>query len=337
MMFAGCNPDGRPGGFVGWMKSGPESGTDGTETFQGVVEFDERVLAFEVAGRVSRLAIHRGESVAAGAVVATLDPEMFTLQKAAREADLAIAEARLALLRAGVRKEDIRAAEMEVQALLARENELRDELARTTKLLGTGAATETLRNQQASALAETEARRAQAEARLAAARAGSRTQDIAAGEGQVASVKAALALEQARLERVTITAPATGTVLATYILEGEVVAAGTPVARVADTTTPFVDVYVPQARVAMLAIGATAQVDTDGPEAPFHARIEEIGRTLEFTPQFIFSERERPNLMLRVRVRVEVPKDRALPAGLPVHVRFDGAATALSTAAGTPR
>ena len=47
-----------------------------------------------------------------------------------------------------------------------------------------------------------------------------------------------------------------------------------------------------------------------------------IGRRTEFTPKFLFSDRERPNLVLRVRIRVHDP-ERRLRAGLPAFVTIE--------------
>ena len=50
--------------------------------------------------------------------------------------------------------------------------------------------------------------------------------------------------------------------------------------------------------------------------------MENVGRKTEFTPRFIFSERERPNLVVRIRVRIEDPEER-LHAGVPAFVTFE--------------
>ena len=44
------------------------------------------------------------------------------------------------------------------------------------------------------------------------------------------------------------------------------------------------------------------------------ARIEHVFPNTEFTPRFLFSESERPNLVVRVRVRIDDPR-RELHAG----------------------
>jgi len=71
-----------------------------------------------------------------------------------------------------------------------------------------------------------------------------------------------------------------------------------------------------------VARGAPARVRTDARPEPLSGRVEAIGRRVEFTPRYLFSERERPNLVVRVRVRVEDPEGR-LHAGVPAFVELE--------------
>jgi hypothetical protein len=66
---------------------------------------------------------------------------------------------------------------------------------------------------------------------------------------------------------------------------------------------------------------------------PLVGRVEHVARHTEFTPRFLFSERERPNLVVRVRVRIDDP-ERKLHAGLPARVEFPAASPALAGGAG---
>ena len=57
---------------------------------------------------------------------------------------------------------------------------------------------------------------------------------------------------------------------------------------------------------------------------PLSGHIEHIFPKTEFTPRFLFSEGERPNLVLRTRVRVDDPQQR-LHGGVPAFVEPNGA------------
>ena len=49
--------------------------------------------------------------------------------------------------------------------------------------------------------------------------------------------------------------------------------------------------------------------------------VEWIAPHAEFTPRFVYSPRERPNLTVRVRVRLDDPEGR-LHAGLPAYAEL---------------
>jgi hypothetical protein len=86
-------------------------------------------------------------------------------------------------------------------------------------------------------------------------------------------------------------------------------------------------VFVRQVELSRVARGARARVRVDARAEALAAQVESIARRVEFTPRYLFSERERPNLVVRVRVRIEDPQ-RLLHAGVPARVTFDAAGAA---------
>ena len=79
------------------------------DTFQGVVEYDERNLGFEVSGRLAEIAVRAGDVVAPGALIARLDDSLARSALLARQSEAQAAQDQLSLLRAGARGEDVRA------------------------------------------------------------------------------------------------------------------------------------------------------------------------------------------------------------------------------------
>jgi HlyD family secretion protein len=129
-------------------------------------------------------------------------------------------------------------------------------------------------------------------------------------------------LEEARLAKYELRAPAAGSVVDRHVLPGEVVNPGSPVVTVADAKHPYVDVFVPEGEIAGVAIGDSAVVRTDALPSGLAGKVERIAQRTEFTPKFLFSERERGNLVIRVRVRVDDPGE-TLHAGVPAFVDLD--------------
>jgi HlyD family secretion protein len=291
-------------------------GGGGAREYQGVIELHERVLSFEVSGRVLELRVRRGERVAAAQVLAVLDDSLERPLREAKAAEAQAADAQLELLRAGARGEDVRAAEAQLRGARAVEKTLADSLERTRRLRAEGsvppAQLEEVQGQYDRAVAERQA----AEERVLALKAGARSQEIKAALARSSQAQAALEAEDARLARFVLRAEIGGEVLDTHVEPGEVVQPGTPVLTLGETRRPYVDVFVPQGELSGVRPGALASVRVDAGQERFKGAVEMVGRTVEFTPRYLFSERERPNLVVRVRIALEDPQEK-LHAGVP--------------------
>jgi multidrug resistance efflux pump len=290
--------------------------------YQGVLELHERVLSFEVSGRVKELRVRRGDRVDANQVLAVLDDSLERPQREARAAEARAADAQLDLLKAGARAEEIRGAEAQLRGARAAEETLRDSLERMRKLRAEGtvppAQFDETRGQYDRARAERQA----AEERLAALRAGARSQEIRAALARSAQAHAALDAADARLLKFTLRAEASGAVLDTHVEPGEVAQPGVPIATVGETRRPYLDVFVPQGDLAGIRVGAPAQARFDAfPGEWFQGAVEMVGRSVEFTPRYLFSEKERPNLVVRVRIDLRDTGER-LHAGVPGFARI---------------
>jgi HlyD family secretion protein len=283
---------------------------------QGVVEFDDRVIGFELPGRVLEVPVERGQRVEAGSVMARLDDGLERPIRDLRAGELAAAQAELDLLRKGARREDLRAAEAEIAALRAQEQTLARNVERQTRLQAAGAAPAAALDDLTAQLSSTGERRVALEQRLKALRSGARGEEIAAAEARAQSAAAALAAVEARLARYVLRSATAGSVVDVHVKVDEFVAPGTPAITLADLNHPFVDVFVPQARVHEVALGSAVSVRVDGLEQALQGKIEHVFPRTEFTPRFLFSESERPNLVVRVRVRIHDPRHQ-LHEGVP--------------------
>lgn len=291
-------------------------------TYQGVVELDERLLGFEVGGRLASVSARRGAEVEAGAVLAALDDTLAQTAARGRQAEAAAAAARAALVGAGSRVEDIRALEAQVRAAAANEALLQKNLARDRTLVEHGALPQAVADETLARARTAEAEHQALQQRLREARAGARSQELEGARAQADAAAAAARLEAQRVERHRLRAQDAGTVLEVHAEPGEVVAAGAPVVTVADATRPYVDVFVPQDELAGLDVGDPAAIHVDALAAPLPGAVESIGRRTEFTPRYVFSERERATLVVRVRIRVD-DRGRALHAGVPAFAAIE--------------
>ncbi len=289
--------------------------------FQGVVEYDERSVSFEAAGVILAVGIHRGDAVKAGDTLATLDDRLETLARAARAGEVEVAKADLVLLEAPARKEDLSALFAQLKAAQATE----------TLLEKTAARAHSLYEKSALPLSDLERidadlSRAHAEVqtlanKLGALNKGARKEEVARAKTRVEAIGTAVLLEDEKIRRYVAKTLTAGVVLDVHVEPGELAGVGTKVATIADTTHPYVDVFVPQARLGGVRIGAAAKLRVDASKQPFSGKVEWISPRTEFTPRFLFSDKERANLVVRVRVRIDDPA-RDLHAGVPGFVEI---------------
>lgn len=201
------------GGVTLWSLRSSSSAAVAAITGSGTIESEEVQLAAEIAGRVKAVLVDEGQEVQAGMALVELDDSLLRAQMQQAEAAVATARANLALLKAGVRPEEIRQAEAAVQQAMAQRDAARrawehaEEMRRNPQELQgriestaaqLRAAQARLEQMQTGGrpeeIAAAQAALDQAQARLAQLQAGGRAEDVAAAE-------AVLRIAQTRLEQ----------------------------------------------------------------------------------------------------------------------------------------
>jgi HlyD family secretion protein len=290
--------------------------------YQGVIEHDERALAFELAGRVRNVAVQRGDTVTRGSVLAALDAQLAELTCRARRDEETMVRADLSLLEAGARPEETASLFADVRAARAQEQLAQKTKARAQMLRQSSSVGQVEVDRADSELARTAFQREALQQRLRAVQSGARPQELARARARVEAAGAAVALEQERLARHTLRASEAGRVIDVSLKPGEFANPGMPVIAIADLAHPYADVFVPQGELAGIRVGDKAELRVDGEPTLFRAQVEHIATNTEFTPRYLFSEEERRYLVVRVRVRVDDRKGR-LNAGVPAFVNFE--------------
>lgn len=289
--------------------------------YQGVIEHDERVLSAEVGARVVAVPVKRGDVLQAGQSVARLDDSLARLTRQARADEEAAARAELALLEAGAKREDLGSMGADVAAVAATEEIAKKNVDRARSLHESGSIARAELDRAMADMDRATAQKRALELRLRSAQVGARPQEIARAKARLEAVRSVLSLEDEVLARYQLTTKTDGLVLDVHVKPGELAPVGTPVATIADVTHPYVDVFVPVGSLDALRVGTRADVQVDATQRLTRGEIEFISPKTEFTPRYLFSDRERPHLVTRVRVRVD-DKDRTLHAGVPAFVRF---------------
>lgn len=291
-------------------------------TLYGNVDIRTVNLGFRVDGRLATLAVDEGDSVLPGQLLGKLDdgPYLNALQQA--QANVASATAKLALLQAGYRDEEIAQVRSQVAQLLSAFN-YADSFFKRQQGLWAKKAT------SADALEDARTTRNQAQANLQAAKdklaqylSGNRPQEIAEAEANLAQAAAVLAQAQLNLQDTTLTSPSAGTVLTRAVEPGTMLGAGSTVFTLSLTQPVWVRAYINEASLGKAVPGTELRIYTDSrPGKPYHGKIGFISPTAEFTPKSVETPDLRTDLVYRLRVIV-TDADDALRQGMPVTLRF---------------
>lgn len=182
-------------------------------------------IAAPMPGLVTAVAVSVGQTVARGDVLFTQDDRSQRAILAVREAELASSEADLQRLRRLPRPEDLPVSAARVARATADEKARLDMVNRTESLFGRNVATEQDLIQQQQSLAAARAEVALATAEENKLKAGAWAEDLAVA--QAAVERARQLVEQARVEidRLSVKAPISGTILKVDVRPGEYVGA----------------------------------------------------------------------------------------------------------------
>jgi HlyD family secretion protein len=331
----------------------------------GFIEADEIRVGSRVGGRVARVLVEEGSEVKAGDLLVELEPFDLLQRRAEAEALLAARraeharltsgfrpeesaqakarvdrlQAQLNLLLAGPRKEDIAAAEAQLQLAQAQLELARADFDRQKSLFDRGVsareeydraqsqlrvAQETVQSRQEEVNKLREGTRPeeieQARAQLEEARQawqlqvrGFRVEEIEQAEAQVRAAEAQLLGIDQQVAELTIEAPVNGRVEAIELQPGDLVAANAPVISIIDPSHLWVRAYIPEDMLGV-KIGDEVAVGVDSFLGErFAARVTFVSRQAEFLPGNVQTPEERSKQVFRAKITLEEGLDRLRP------------------------
>lgn len=341
-------------------------------SLSGNIELTQVNIAFKTSGRLIDLPIEEGAEVRKGATLARLDAAQLQrqrerdasslvlaetqlaqqktaveYQRAALAADLEVrqaalqqAEARLAQLLAGARKQEIEQAraaadEARTQHTLAGLDWERaqvlfknDDISASqhdqfkTRFNASAAALKRAEEQFALVLEgprkeDIDAARAQLEQARASLRLSEATrlelkrkeQELDTRQAQIGQARAQLAITETQLEDAVVLSPINGVVLVKSAEVGEILAPGTTVATIGELEKPWLRGYINETDLGRVKLGAKVKVTTDStPGKIFWGRISFISSEAEFTPKQIQTREERVKLVYRIKIELDNPR-----------------------------
>ena len=170
--------------------------------------------------------------------------------------------------------------------------------------------------------AETAVAQAEAEVKLAEAQITQAEFGLRSAETAMVAAEAALNQVNLHLERLRISSPIDGVILASTINEGEVLAAGYTAMTVGDIANLTVTVYLPEDMYGQISLGDTANLTTDSfPDETFQAEVFRIADEAEYTPRNVQTQEERRNTVFAIELAVKNTDGRLKP-GMPADVAF---------------
>ena len=331
----------------------------------GFVEADEIRLGSRLGGRVSAVHVQEGEEVVSGTVLIELEP--YDLLEREKQLELALAareseyrrfvagfreqekaqakakvnqlQARLDLLKAGPRKQEIEAARGWLALAEAQKKLAEQGFERVTKLEKSNAtseqegeaAREALEAASASVIVRAqeldllEAGTREEELREAAARVeearqawqlmedGYRSEEIEQAKANRDAAQAALAAIRQQKVELSIKSPIDGTIEALDLQPGDMVAPNAPVLSMLDRNKLWVRAYVPQNRLAV-QVGQRLRLTIDSyPHEQFTGVVTFVSRQAEFTPSNVQTPEERSKQVFRIKVVIENGRDLLRP------------------------
>ena len=298
-----------------FLRRSPE--TTGELKISGAIEVTSTELSFKVPGRLTERLVDEGEMVQAGQVVARLDADELRNERDARLAQQRAAEAGLADLRAGSRREDIAQSRAALERLRAEADRLASDARRMEELF----------RREVIPLKDLEAARAgrdasaaavrEAQERLGLLKSGPRPDAVREKSAQADAAQAALAQAETRLGQSVLTSPLSGLVVSKHAEPGEMVSAGGAIVTVGEMDQVWLRGYIPEYELGKVKVGQTARVTVDTwPDRAFEGRVSFISPQAEFTPKNVQTEKERVKLVYRIKITLPNPQMELKP-GMP--------------------
>ena len=294
-------------------------------------------------GRVVKILVDEGQTVAAGQVLAILDDAALRERIRAAEENLRSVqdhlrsvETQLAVsttqvpLQIAQAEDALRQAEGNFASTGASATQFARDADRDVRLLTQGLIAAQTAEASAlkavvarEALKESEANLARAQKGLALARLGVQQLEAQRADRdslarQTEQARAALAEQQSYAADFTIRSPLGGTVLTRNIELGEVVNVGDSLYTLVDMNQLYLKVYVPEPEMGRVTLGQEARVYVDAyPARPFRARVNRIYQAAEFTPKNVETREERVKLVFPVELLLLENPGGTLKPGMP--------------------
>ena len=303
-----------------WQTANKEPLNRTSLVLYGNVDIREVDLTFNNSEHIGQLLVQEGDRVSKGQLLATLHKERLQAELAVAEANVAVQKAVVARFEAGSRPEEVRQARANVSAARSKLTDAQVTFKRMQKLFEKKLISRQSVDDAQAILDTARANLKVAEEALALAVKGPRSEDIDAARALLQANEAQLALAREVLKDTELYAPENGIIRNRILEPGDMATPQIPVFTLALTNPVWVRTYVPETELGRLSPGMSAEVSTDSyPDKTYLGWIGYISPTAEFTPKSVETPELRTRLVYQLRVYICNPRDE-LHLGMPVTV-----------------
>ena len=265
----------------------------------GNFEDDALVVSAEGVGKILEFSIEDGQEVKKQQIIAVIDTVQLHLKKE--------------ILIAGKSTIDSKVRNVEAQKLVLNEqlNSLKINQKRIQKMFNDGAATQKQLDDINSQLIITE----------------QKIKNITTQSQSVVAEKKSLDAQVQQLndliKKNIIKSPINGTVLETFVKQGEFAAPGKPLCSLQNTKNLTLRAYVSETQLSQIKLNQKVKIEVDFGDTTTtkEGLIYWISAKAEFTPKQIQTKEERKNLVYAIKIKVG-NKDGVYKIGMPANVEF---------------
>jgi HlyD family secretion protein len=247
------------------------------------IPLQEVNLSPKTSGRLVQLYVDQGDRVEQGQILARMDDRDIQASLDQSTASLAQAEARLALIRAGSRSEEIAQAQAQVDSAQSQAKLASDRSKRYQNLANQGAISRDQLQEYLTNERNAQANLQQAQRKIEQLQNGSRPEEIAEIQAQVAQAKAQLRAVQIQATDAVIRAPFSGIITQKYANVGSFVTPTTAASATSSaTSTSIVAIAsnleilakVPERDIAQIRLGQMVEIRADAfPGKKFEGKV----------------------------------------------------------------
>lgn len=291
-----------------------ENGLQGIASVNGRIEVERLDIASLYAGRVEEIYIQEGQDVSKNQPLVRLSSSQSQSQVNSAQAQIAAAEASVNNAQAQKRRatESVSRANAEIAAQQQKANIAKLELSNAKNLhhdnlISSSELERRQANYKASLAAVETAKAAKAEAQATITQAQA---TISQAEATVNQAKAFAEQADSQNDDMLIRAPLDGRIEYKIAMLGSVVGIGGKVVSLLDTSTVYLNVFLPAHQSNLVRLNDEARIKIDGSDIVFPAKVVFVASEAQFTPKSVETSEERSKLMFKIKL--QIPTDIAI-------------------------